>query len=194
MKQLISTTIAILLLFGVANAQHVNIGIKGGLNGFTLHSDNSTNYNPRVGFNLGLLGHMHLSPSFAFQPEVQFSLQGAEYREGGADHSLKLNYVNIPLLVQYMFDNGFRLQAGPQLGILASASSVQGNSDSDVMQDYKSADVGLILGVSYVKPSTGFGIDLRYNHGLTSISASDATKSFNRGIQLGLFYLFQHHS
>jgi hypothetical protein len=43
-----------------------------------------------------------------------------------------------------------------------------------------------------VVPSTGFGIDLRYNHGINDINKSNDVKSTNRGIQLGLFYLFGH--
>ena len=34
--------------------------------------------------------------------------------------ALRLNYINVPVL-QYMFGDGFRLQTGPQLGILTNA-------------------------------------------------------------------------
>jgi hypothetical protein len=47
-------------------------------------------------------------------------------------------------------------------------------------------------GIGYVEPSSGLGIDARYNIGLTDISENTAFKSTNRGFQIGLFYLFQH--
>lgn len=194
MKQILLATIVFLLLGGAVQAQHVNVGIKGGLNVYSIASNDNITYNPGVGFHAGLLGHIHLSPRFAFQPEVLFSLQGAEYKSGGVNRELHFNYINFPLNFQYMFDNGFRLQAGPQVGFLGSAKETVGSNDSDVKGDYKGADIGLTLGLSYVKPSTGFGIDLRYNHGLTNINSSGGTNSFNRGIQLSLFYLFQHRS
>jgi hypothetical protein len=176
--------IAALLITGVASAQHgnapaghVTLGVKGGLNMYNINNDNNTSYDQRTGFNLGLLGHIHRNSEWAFQPELVYSAQGAE------NH--KLGYINIPVLIQYMFDNGFRIQAGPQAGFLVS-------SDNDI--DYNPIDLALSAGVSYVLPSTGFGFDLRYNHGLSDINKSNDVKSYNRGIQLGLFYLIGHNS
>jgi hypothetical protein len=50
------------------------------------------------------------------------------------------------------------------------------------------------MGRSCVKPSTGFGFDLRYNYGLTKINDNSAPNAYNRGWQFGLFYLFEHKS
>jgi hypothetical protein len=84
-----------------------------------------------------------------------------------------------------MFDNGFRLQAGPQWGFLVSA---------DNKDDINPIDFGVGFGVSYIIPSTGFGIDARYNLGLSNINKDDVVKSTNRGLQLGLFYIFGHNT
>jgi hypothetical protein len=59
----------------------------------------------------------------------------------GNEVNLNLNYINIPLIFQYMYDNGFRLQAGPQLGVLVSAKSKTNNSESDVKDDFESIDL-----------------------------------------------------
>ena len=183
MKFLIALITAIMIT-GVVSAQHgnapaghVTLGVKGGLNFYNIHNDNSTSYDQMTGYHLGLLGHIHRDSQWALQPELLFSTQGAK--------NYKLSYINIPVLIQYMFDNGFRIQAGPQLGFLVS-------SDDDI--DYNPVDFALSVGVSYVVPSTGFGIDLRYNHGLNDINKSSDVKATNRGIQFGLFYLFGHNS
>jgi hypothetical protein len=194
MKHYLFTVVSLLLITGAAQAQHVNIGIKGGLNAFTIMGDNSADFDPKISYHVGLLGHIHMGNNFALQPEVVYSAQGSISKIAGVDLSLNMNYVNIPLLIQYMYDNGFRLQVGPQLGILTTAKSKTGNVNTDVKANYKSTDIGVSVGMSYVKPSTGFGFDIRYNHGLTNINKSDATNSYNRGIQIGLFYLFQHKS
>lgn len=194
MKHILFTAISILLLMGAVQAQHIYIGIKGGFNTYTILGDNNSGYNPRLSYNAGLLGHIHINPSFAIQPEVVYSGQGTTYKTGGVDNLLKLDYVNIPLNFQYMYDNGFRLQAGPQLGILTRANLEAGNIDTDVKANYKGTDIGVTMGMSYVKPSTGFGVDIRYNHGLTNINSTDSNSSYNRGVQLTLFYLFNHKS
>ncbi|MBK8557471.1 MAG: PorT family protein [Lewinellaceae bacterium] len=95
---------------------------KGGLNVYNIQNDNSTSNDPIVGFHLGLLGHIHLARQIAFQPEFVLSTQGAKYKGPDAGTTLDLAYINVPLLIQYMFDNGFRLQAGPQIGVLAAAN------------------------------------------------------------------------
>jgi len=174
--------IAAFLFTGVASAQHssspaghVVFGVKGGLNFYNVQNDNSTTYDQRTGYNFGILGHIHSNSQWAVQPELTYSAQGAK--------NLDLGYFNIPVLIQYMFDNGFRLQAGPQIGFLVS---------SDNNDNWNPLDLALSIGASYVVPSTGFGIDLRYNHGINDINKSNDVKSTNRGIQLGLFYLFGH--
>lgn len=194
MKRFIFIVLVFLIIPSRAYAQHVNLGIKGGLNFYTINGDNSSSFESKIGFNIGLLGHIHLSKQIAFQPELVYSTQGTQNKSGSSELRLNLGYVNVPLLLQYMFDNGFRLEAGPQIGILANATSEISNNSINVKPAFRSTDIGLAVGMSYVKPSTGYGFDIRYNLGLTNINISDAVKSYNRGLQLGVFYLFGHRS
>lgn len=186
---LISIITIMVLVAGSATAQHTNIGIKGGLNSFNIQTDNGSSYDSKMGLNVGLFGHIHLDDQYALQPELVYSMQGAT--SGNTD--IKLDYINVPLLLQYMFDNGFRIQAGPQLGLLLNAKA-EDNSSVDIKDDFKSIDLGLSFGASYVHPPTGFGVDARYNLGLSDISENSNVKSTNRGIQIGVFYLFGHRN
>ena len=194
MKFLIGLITAILIM-GVASAQHgnapaghVSLGIKGGVNVYNIHNDDNTKYDQRTGYNFGLLGHIHLDSQFAIQPEIVYSAQGAK----DGDTKYNQDYINIPVLVQYMFDNGFRLQAGPQAGILISAKSKNNNNTIDNKNDLKPIDFSVGIGASYVFPPTGFGIDARFNLGLTDINQDNSVHSTNRGLQLGIFYIFGH--
>lgn len=175
-----------------AIAQHVNFGVKGGVNLYNVINENSSNYNSKVGIHLGLLAHIHLDKSIALQPELVYSTQGGKFVSNGIDYNLKLNYINVPVLLQYMFDNGFRLEAGPQLGFLINAKSDSKNSSTDVKANFKAIDFAVAIGVGYIKPSTRFGVDFRYNVGLNDINKSDLVNSSNRGFQLGVFYQFKH--
>lgn len=172
----------------MAQGHHSNIGVKGGLNLSNINGNGKADVKP--GLHLGLLSHIHLTKQFAFQPEIMYSAQGTKY--GGSDNSLNLDYINIPLLFQYMFDNGFRLQAGPQVGFLVNAKTKSGNTTVNVKDGYNSLDLGLSIGGSYVFVDTGFGLDARYNHGLSNIYDSNTLNATNRGFQLGVFYLFGH--
>jgi Outer membrane protein beta-barrel domain len=198
MKVFSVMALAITLFAGKVTAQHttgtpnVNLGVKGGLNIYNIHNDNSSTYDTKAGFNLGLMAHLHLAKHIALQPEAFFSLQGAKYTTLGIDTRVNLSYINVPVLIQYMFDNGFRLQAGPQVGFLIQAESKTNDAEVSIMNNLKKVDFALSTGVGYVHPPSGFGIDARYNFGLSNINKNSSTKSTNQGFQLGLFYLFNH--
>jgi len=195
MKFLIGFMTAILITW-TANAQHgnspaghVNFGVKGGVNVYNVHNDDDTKYDSRAGYHFGLLGHIHFDSQFALQPEIVYSAQGAK----NGDTKYNLDYVNVPVLFQYMFDNGFRLQAGPQVGFLIGAKS-KNNDVTDIKDNYKPIDFSVSIGASYIFPPTGFGIDARYNLGLSNINENSALKSTNRGVQLGIFYIFGYNT
>lgn len=192
MKLYLSLAVAAILIGGTVSAQHINVGIKGGLNLFTISNDNGPKYDAKPDFNVGLLGHIHLAKDLALQPEIVYSGQGAKFGSGSTETKVNLGYINVPLLVQYMFDNGFRLQAGPQIGFLVSAKSKTNNVSTDIKNSVKPVDFAIGAGVGYVHPPSGFGVDARYNFGLSDINENSPIKSMNRGAQLGVFYLFNH--
>jgi hypothetical protein len=194
MKFYLITAMAAILVTGTVTAQHVNFGIKGGVNLYNIRHDNNTTADYSTGLYLGVLGHIHMADHFAIQPEIVFSTQGANYLIANTNTKVNLNYVNFPLLFQYMFDNGFRLQAGPQIGFLINARSRVGTTTTDAMHNYNSVDVGASFGMSYVHPPSGFGFDARYNVGISNINERGSVSSNNRGAQLGVFYLFKHKS
>ena len=186
MKRIIISAVMLLLIKG-AFAQHVQFGIKGGVNFANIANDAADNdADTKTGFHLGGLAHIHLTRSFAIQPELVYSTQGAEYNNG----KLKLNYINIPVLGQYMFGNGFRLQTGPQLGVLTTSEWKSGNTETDV-DDFSNVDFSWSFGAGYVGKN-GLGIDARYNLGLTDVTKDRNNDFQNRVWQLGLFYQFKH--
>lgn len=189
MKFYLVTIITMLFMaVGTVSAQNINIGTKIGLNSYTINNGSNSDFDSRIGIHAGLLGHIHLNNDFALQPEIVYSMQGAK----SGNSELKLDYINIPVLVQYMFDNGFRLQAGPQLDFLMNAKAENNGSSSDLKDEFKSVDAALSFGVGYVHPPTSFGIDARYNLGINDISENSNVESTNRGFQIGIFYLFNH--
>ena len=173
-----------------AYAQNVQFGVKAGVNLANLNQDPSPDTKSKAGLNIGALAHIHLNQNWAVQPEAVYSMQGAEYSNGT---KIKINYVNIPVLAQYMFANGFRLQTGPQLGILTSSKVQYGDGGTEVDSDnqYKSTDFSWSFGAGYLTKS-GLGVDARYNLGISDISKTDPADLKNRVWQFGLFYQLKH--
>jgi Outer membrane protein beta-barrel domain len=192
MKFYLSTAFILVMAATALHAQHVNIGVKGGLNLYTISSESDINYDMKAGFHAGLVGHIHFTKHFALQPEITYSTEGAKYSFLNIPYTLNLNYVNVPILFQYMFDNGFRLEAGPQVGFLVSAKSETNNTKTDVKNNFKKIDFALGAGIGYVHTPSGWGADARYNFGMGNINDNSSVKYMNQGFQFGLFYLFNH--
>ena len=191
MKKILFIGLLSTFAYAVQAQLHADFGVKGGLNIANLKMENSSSPDTKLGLHLGALCHLHFSTNWAIQPELMYSNQGAEQTISGVDYKVKLHYVNIPVLFQYMTGSGFRLQTGPQLGILAGAKTKAGDSESDVKDVYDTFDFAWALGASYVTNS-GFGVDARYNFGLANI-LDDKEDPFvkNKVLQVGVFYQFR---
>jgi len=175
-------------------AQDAKFGLKGGLNVATLTNNQGGERGSKLGFHAGILGHVHLSPTWALQPEVVYSSQGAKYTVSDGEHELALNYINIPLQLQYMFDNGFRVQTGPQVGFLTNVKDSRNNVETGFFtsDDFKSVDFSWSVGLGYLTYS-GLGIDGRYNFGISNINDAGTATVKNNVFQVGLFYLLSNN-
>ena len=182
----ITILIASFFLFFSVKAQQAHFGIKGGVNVSNLNFNNNTITDSKVGVNFGVLAHIHASKTWAIQPEVIYSLEGAK-SHGNNNISYNLNYINVPVLLQYMFSNGFRLEGGPQIGFLLSAKTK--NSDVSVTNNaYESTAFSIPLGVGYLTTS-GLGFDARYVFGLSNINQDKSGPVIQSNVfQLGIFY------
>jgi hypothetical protein len=182
----------------VVNAQIPQFGIKGGVNVSNVNSNEGTATSSRLGFHVGALAHIHLGSSFAIQPEAMYSSQGFKYVENDpgpykGEHSVALDYVNVPVLLQYMIGTGFRLETGPQLGVLVNVADRLNGTDTKLLEnsDFKTTDFAWVFGAGLMSNS-GLGIDVRYNLGLSNIrNIPGYTSKVHNGVfQAGLFYQF----
>ena len=187
MKNAILLTVTLMLTHMlIAQRNNVEFGIKAGVNSANFNLEPSFNTDSRINLHLGVLSHIHVSKHFAVQPELMISGQGAEY---GNDREDKFTYLNLPVLAQVMFGEGFRVQTGPQLGLLVNAKSENGNAEADIDDNFNRGDFSWAFGGGYLSRS-GLGVDVRYNLGISNISETDAEVK-NRVWQFGLFYQFR---
>jgi hypothetical protein len=167
-----------------ANAQ-VRFGVKAGANFATI--TDASGAKSKVGINGGLQVGVPLSSMFSFAPEAVYSAQGAK---ADGDVSINLNYINLPLLLQYNNASGFFANTGPQIGFLMSAKQKIGSESGDIKDQMNSTDFSWAIGAGFATKS-GFGFNARYNLGLSKIAKDDAGgSSKNSVIQAGFFYNF----
>ncbi len=188
MKRVFCIVSTILLSILVVSAQETHFGLKAGLNVASTNVSPGADYNSKLGLHVGGLAHIHLNKNFALQPELVFSMQGGDRSD---ERKLKLNYINIPLLVQYMTDNGFRLQTGPQLGLLVSAKTELNDVEVNWKDNFNTTDFSWTFGAGYLFPG-GFGLDARYNLGISDVWEASDGEIKNSVFQFGVFYQFMH--
>lgn len=180
------------ILFSMTTFAQVHFGLKAGMNASELHSSD-VNYSTKIGFHAGALAHIHTkNKSWGIQPEVMYSLEGAKSDPAGKSYNL--HFINVPVLVQYMFDNGFRLEAGPQLNFLVAANSKEddGGESTDIKDNFNTANFSVPVGIGYLTRS-GFGFDARYNFGINNLlDSDDGPKLTGNNFQFGVFYQLTH--
>jgi hypothetical protein len=182
-------TLLSLTILAKAQSTDTHFGLKAGLNISSLDVKDGVDFDSKAGFHIGGLAHVHLSPHFGVQPEIVYSEQGGK----DGDDKWKINYLNVPVLFQYMTGGGLRLQTGPQLGFAVSSKIKSGDFEQNINDDVKTVDVSWSLGASYLFPEA-IGIDARYNIGLTNVNEAETPEVRNRVFQVGLFYQFMNTS
>lgn len=192
MKKIPIILAATFLIMLQAKAQNVHFGIKAGLNASSLNYSGNSEMQTKIGFNAGFLAHIHTSSKmWAIQPELYYSSEGAKSKSN-SKVSTDLGYLNIPVLIQYMFDNGFRIEAGPQVGFLMNAKTKVDNNSTDIKDHLKSAVFSIPVGLGYLTMN-GLGFDARYNFGISNIYKNDAFPNTHSNVfQFDVFYQFSH--
>lgn len=169
---------------------NVNFGLKGGANFSTFTGSEAPEASALKGPHFGGLAQITIGQdeegflSYALQPEIFYSMQGAKFGE----QKTVLSYVNVPVMIQrYVASSGFYLETGPQVGFLVTAKAKVDGVSADVKSEMKSVDFALNLGLGY-KFGSGFGINARYSAGLTSLDKNGSDVK-NGTISAGLFYV-----
>jgi hypothetical protein len=181
-----------LLLATSAFAQGISFGVKGGINYTTLSGEDVTEgLGWKLGFGGGAVAAVNVMDMFVLQPEVLYTMKGAEDKD--ADYSADLTYVEIPVLLKYSVPMAGMISpnffVGPSLGILMSAEV----ADIDVKDETKTMDFGVVVGAG-VDFDLGTGkvtLDGRYTLGLMSIDDSGDEEDWKNGaISVMVGYMF----
>ncbi|HCA09509.1 porin family protein [Chryseobacterium sp.] len=205
-----------------ASASPVTFGVKAGFNASTLSKadqyDNDQKLKP--GFNAGVFVNIPVAEKFSIQPELLFNQLGSktEEREVYYNNSDKykreveykktLNYLTVPVMVQYNILPQLYVEAGPEFGFLlggkdkgditttvtsGNTTTTQTTSFSEkIVKDlHNKFNFGIGIGAGYYF-TENFGVTARFTAGITDIykdNSSDAIR--NNAFQVGVAYKFK---
>jgi opacity protein-like surface antigen len=168
-------------------AQGVHLGIKAGANLFKVDGQSfSDEY--KFGYNVGAFSQINFTPNWGIQPELMFNQTNYRtgtqfssiYPNGVNDVKGKLNYLTIPVLLNFRPIPLLSILAGPQFGILLNQDH---HLSTDAKDAFKKGDFSLVGGAQLNLASLMVGA--RYVVGLNNINDVTQEQSWkNQGWQL----------
>lgn len=185
-KMVLSAAVALLAITGL-QAQ-TSFGLKAGLNVSKLTGSNFDNQKVKslFGANGGVFASIPAGKNFSVQPELSFSMEGAQ--EENSNAKLKVNFINLPVMLKYRTESGFFVEAGPQVGYLASAKADGNGATIDFKDQLQSFNFSAGAGLGY-QLDKSIGVGARYMFGLSDILENNTTMKSN-ALSVNLFYTF----
>lgn len=180
------------LLLAQAGKAQFHIGIKGGVN-LSKIQGRSFKEEFNTGYHLGGFAEIGLGKKFAIQPEVlfnqyqtrtdtSFSQVYSSVFPDASSGNVKLNYLSIPLLLNYKLGKAFALQAGPQFGVLMNKND---NLLQNGKQAFKNGDLSMLAGIQL--SLSKLRLQGRYAVGLNDINdVTTSSKWKSQAIQLSI--------
>ncbi len=189
MKKIVIFIMILSFVFiGTLSAQgNLGFGVKGGLNMAKFTGDGvkeitEEGYDEKyvTAFSLGGFLALPLGNTLTIRPEVLYTQNGAKYEasRGGAEAkmSMKMNWLNIPVLAVFNLQPNIRLFAGPyfdfflngKIKVEMSYEEFSFDEEEDIESDeIQSLNYGVIFGAAY-GVTNNIDVELRYSQGLNS--------------------------
>ena len=175
---------------------------KVGINFTTMTNDNDAK--TRTAFTVGGEFGYVASPKVALSFGAMYSQQGCKAKFQGIDGTIKMDYINVPVIAACRVTDNLSVKVGLQPGFLINdkvkISSNGVDAEVGLEESYKAAgmdvtlhkfDLSIPVGISY--DFNNVELELRYNAGLTnilSVPGGDGTKNsvfqFTIGYKFGL--------
>ncbi|MBA9076213.1 MULTISPECIES: porin family protein [Rufibacter] len=179
--------VAAFFTFSFAQAQDgLKLGLKAGVNLSNFAGDGA-DADYKFGGHGGLFANFGISEMVSIQPELLFTMKGAQEKEGDITTKVKLNYIDVPVLAHINAD-GLFFELGPTLSFNVSSKVTMNDEDgNEISGDFdgvNSVDFGYAAGIGY-QLQNGISIGLRYNGGLSDIAENSKTRNSNFLLSVG---------
>ena len=185
-KIILLVTIGVLTISGVS-AQNIHFGAKGGVNLASLDIEGADGtINGRVSLHVGGVVNIELTEDIGIQSELLYSAQGADSNVNGFESTIKLDYITVPVLLDYKILDSFSLQGGPQIGFNINAETEAENSTFDI-PGVETIDLALAFGAQF-NLEQGIFFQGRYNLGLTDYAQGIRSRNNVFALSVGYFF------
>lgn len=192
MKRFLLVLSLVVASIGAKGQCNLSFGPKVGLNVSDFTDDG---YGPRVGMNVGVFAQYRFNNSWAVQPEILYSMQGAKLDHlldgGSSNRTYKVDYISVPILAKFYATQGLSFGLGPQVAFRVKADNGGGTYDNNETFKDKTNPVELAaaVGAAYDFPF-GIVLDARYTIGMTKTFKSDFWEGHNSVFQFSVGYKF----
>lgn len=144
------------------------IGISAGTLSGKYSNLNFSGEDPRTGFTAGAEAEYYTSTHWlSVSAGVMYTQQGWEWKNS---YTAKLDYINIPVLVNFYVAKGFALKIGLQPGFMVNAKE----GSTDAKDYYESFNLSMPIGLSY-EFKNGITLDLRGTPALTAVNKNSSS-------------------
>lgn len=191
------------MLMSLSYAQNVSFGLKAGLTSSDWRISSASMdevYLSRSSMHAGAFVNLNISKRFSLQPEVIYNITGAKINNidvtnraaGSSDLLYDLQYVNVPIMTRFKFNNNIHLEFGPQLGILIKANANFEGENFDISDELEKMDLGIGAGAGY-EFENGIFFNARYVYGMSNIVRDLGQDDWikNNVLQFSTGYRFQ---
>ena len=183
MKKIILSLIALICAVMTSSAQinledNFGLRLRAGLNISNVTGSSDAKW--RLGLVAGVEGEYAMTDNFAVSAGAFYSRQGTQFKDRGIglpytyNVTLNLDYVKVPVMLNYYILPGLAIKAGIQPGFLVNQKvRLDGFATEEKPQDVydnskaKVFELSVPMGLSY--QISNFVIDARYNLGITNI-------------------------
>jgi hypothetical protein len=171
-----------MLIFANSFSQGLSYGIKGGYNYSTIRAENLNNINGQTGFHAGVFANFS-AILLQIQPELLFSQRGYEVENG---NDLRMNYIDLPVLLKVKVLPFITLDAGPQYSYLLNTQETSDELVLPAMPTFEKSDLSAVIGTSVNVWKVGASI--RYIHGFKELESLNKSKNsmFQVALQIKL--------
>lgn len=197
MKILIYFLIATLLPL-VLPAQHFKAGLIGGVSATQISGDRLAGYH-KAGIVAGGMVSAELSKKFDLAMEILYFQKGSRKNSDPenfdfTEYRLRLNYFEVPLLLQWKYTKRFTFEAGPAFGALLSEREEDEIGDIPNRRPFKKFEFGIAGGMK-VNFAQTFSFTARIESSVLPVRdhVSGETYRLNRGqYNAALFFGIQY--
>jgi len=196
------TTVFLVILFQNIKAQQFEGGILAGGVSSQIAGDNISGFH-KAGLSFGGFVRINLNDQSGLQMELVFIQKGSrtsdqDIKAGMNPYLLRLNYIELPLIYQYMLGRSLRLEAGLTAAFLASHYE-EVNYLENIQDVWRSFNFNTLVGVRYLF-NEQWSLGLRSINSINSIRTNmvdgnvkrygNKFGAFNDVLQLAAFYTF----